>query len=145
MGDILDRAEELQRLALPELEDVSELDEVANHGLLAVKLSPDGRAVRDRRLRAPDECADQHRPQGLAAQQLGTARLGSIDAPMLIAPQVEHGELGERLKQGLIAATTMVRRIGRPEEVAAATAFLAGDDAPWHRPNPHRLRRGLSA
>ena len=63
---------------------------------------------------------------------------------MLIAPQLEHGELGERLTQGMIAATTMVRRIGRPEEIAAATAFLAGGDAPWHRLNPHRLRRGLS-
>jgi hypothetical protein len=39
---------------------------------------------------------------------------------MLNAPQVEHGELGERLKQGMIAATTLVRRIGRPEEIAAA-------------------------
>ena len=69
---------------------------------------------------------------------------GPIETPMPNAPQVEHGELGERLKQGVIAATTVVRRIGRLEEVAAATAFLASDDAPWHRLNPHRLRRGLS-
>jgi hypothetical protein len=34
VGDILDRAEELQRLVLPELEDVSELDEVVNMACL---------------------------------------------------------------------------------------------------------------
>ena len=60
---------------------------------------------------------------------------------MLNALQVEHGELGERLKQGMIVATTMVRRIGRAEEVAAA---LRSSPAPTllgttqARPSPSR-------
>jgi hypothetical protein len=74
--------------------DVSELDDLVNHGLLAVKISADGRAVRDRRLGAPDERADQHCPQGLAAQQLGTARDGSIDAPMLNRSSTASSESG---------------------------------------------------
>jgi 2-hydroxycyclohexanecarboxyl-CoA dehydrogenase len=53
---------------------------------------------------------------------------GPIDTPLLNAAPEEYGELGERLKQGMIAATSM-RRIGQPEEVAAAIAFLASDDA----------------
>jgi 2-hydroxycyclohexanecarboxyl-CoA dehydrogenase len=55
---------------------------------------------------------------------------GPIDTPLLNAAPVELGEIGERLKAGMIAATSM-RRIGRPEEVAAAIAFLASDDASY--------------
>jgi len=60
---------------------------------------------------------------------------------MLNAPRVEHGELGEGLEQGMIAATAMVRRIGRPEEIAAAlrsspaTTLLGTTQA---RPSPSR-------
>jgi 2-hydroxycyclohexanecarboxyl-CoA dehydrogenase len=53
---------------------------------------------------------------------------GPIDTPLLNAAPKEYGEIGERLKQGMIDSTSM-RRIGQPEEVAAAIAFLASDDA----------------
>ena len=55
---------------------------------------------------------------------------GPIETPLLnAAPQV-LGELGERLKQGMVNATVMGRS-GEPEEVAAAIAFLASDDASY--------------
>src|SRR6202048_3089469 len=43
---------------------------------------------------------------------------GPIETPLLNAAPEMLGELGERLKQGMIAATVM-RRSGQPEEVAA--------------------------
>ena len=45
------------------------------------------------------------------------------------APE-QLGELGERLVKGMVGATAM-RRIGTPDEVAAAIAFLASDDASY--------------
>ena len=46
---------------------------------------------------------------------------------MRAAPEA-LGELGERFVAGMIASTAM-RRPGRPEEVAAAIAYLASEDA----------------
>ena len=68
---------------------------------------------------------------------------GPIDTPLLNAAPVEHGEIGERLKQGMIAATSM-RRIGQPEEVAAAIAFLASDDASYMTGQTLNVSGGLS-
>ena len=68
---------------------------------------------------------------------------GPIDTPLLNAAPAEHGEIGERLKQGMIAATAM-RRIGRPEEVAAAIAFLASDDASYVTGQTVNVSGGLS-
>jgi len=53
---------------------------------------------------------------------------GPIDTPMLRVAPDALGELGERFVQGMVASTAM-RRPGRPEEVAATIAYLAGDDA----------------
>jgi 2-hydroxycyclohexanecarboxyl-CoA dehydrogenase len=53
---------------------------------------------------------------------------GPIETPLLMAAPEQLGELGERLVQTMVGSTAM-RRIGRPEEVAAAVAFLASDDA----------------
>jgi 2-hydroxycyclohexanecarboxyl-CoA dehydrogenase len=53
---------------------------------------------------------------------------GPIDTPMLHLAPDRHGELGERFVQGMVASTAM-RRPGQPEEVAAAIAYLASDDA----------------
>ena len=68
---------------------------------------------------------------------------GPIDTPLLNAAPEELGEIGERLKAGMIAATSM-RRIGQPEEVAA------DDRVPGerrrvvrHRADDQRLRRAL--
>src|SRR5919108_4425776 len=53
---------------------------------------------------------------------------GPIETPLLMAAPEQLGELGERLIKGMVGNTAM-RRIGQPEEVAAAVAFLASDDA----------------
>jgi 2-hydroxycyclohexanecarboxyl-CoA dehydrogenase len=68
---------------------------------------------------------------------------GPIDTPLLSAAADMYGELGERLKQGMIDATVM-RRIGRPEEVAAAIAFLASDDASYLTGQTLNVSGGLS-
>jgi 2-hydroxycyclohexanecarboxyl-CoA dehydrogenase len=68
---------------------------------------------------------------------------GPIDTPLLNAAPVELGELGERLRQGMIDATSM-RRIGQPEEVAAAIAFLACDDASFVTGQTINVSGGLS-
>ncbi|HEV2074955.1 MAG TPA: SDR family oxidoreductase, partial [Thermoleophilaceae bacterium] len=53
---------------------------------------------------------------------------GPIETPLLMSAPEQLGDLGERLVRGMVEATAM-RRIGQPEEVAAAVAFLASDDA----------------
>jgi 2-hydroxycyclohexanecarboxyl-CoA dehydrogenase len=52
---------------------------------------------------------------------------GPIETPLLDMMSA-GGEAGERLRQGMIAATRM-GRAGKPDEVAAAIAFLASDDS----------------
>jgi 2-hydroxycyclohexanecarboxyl-CoA dehydrogenase len=68
---------------------------------------------------------------------------GPIDTPLLNAAPTELGEIGERLKAAMIAATSM-RRIGRPEEVAATIAFLASDDASFITGQTVNVSGGLS-
>jgi 2-hydroxycyclohexanecarboxyl-CoA dehydrogenase len=68
---------------------------------------------------------------------------GPIDTPLLNAAPVELGEIGARLKQGMIDATLM-GRIGLPEEVAAAIAFLACDDASFVTGQTLNVSGGLS-
>jgi NAD(P)-dependent dehydrogenase (short-subunit alcohol dehydrogenase family) len=54
---------------------------------------------------------------------------GPIDTPLLNAARA-LGDLGERIIETMSNATQM-RRLGTPEEVAAAVAFLASDDASY--------------
>ena len=61
---------------------------------------------------------------------------GPIETPLLNAAPLMLGEVGERLKQAMVN-TTALKRSGQPEEVAAAIAFLASEDA-WYC---HRARR----
>jgi 2-hydroxycyclohexanecarboxyl-CoA dehydrogenase len=68
---------------------------------------------------------------------------GPIDTPLLDAAAEIYGEIGERLKQGMIDATVM-GRIGRPEEVAATIAFLASDDASYLTGQTLNVSGGLS-
>jgi 2-hydroxycyclohexanecarboxyl-CoA dehydrogenase len=68
---------------------------------------------------------------------------GPIETPLLNAAAVEYGEIGARLKQGMVNATVM-QRIGTPEEVAAAIAFLASDDASYVTGQTLNVSGGLS-
>ena len=54
---------------------------------------------------------------------------GPIDTPLLRSA-AELGEIGERAIETMREATQL-RRLGEPEEVAAAVAFLASDDASY--------------
>jgi len=53
---------------------------------------------------------------------------GPIETPLLMAAPKMLGELGEKVVQGMIGKTVL-RRLGQPDEVAAAITFLASDDA----------------
>jgi 2-hydroxycyclohexanecarboxyl-CoA dehydrogenase len=68
---------------------------------------------------------------------------GPIETPLLnAAPQV-LGEIGARLKQGMVNATVM-GRTGEPEEVAATIAFLASEDASYVTGQTLNVSGGLS-
>jgi 2-hydroxycyclohexanecarboxyl-CoA dehydrogenase len=54
---------------------------------------------------------------------------GPIETPLLMQA-LEFGELGDRIVETMKSATQL-RRLGKPEEVAAAVAFLASDDASY--------------
>ncbi len=68
---------------------------------------------------------------------------GPIETPLLNAAPALLGEIGERLKQGMVNATVMGRS-GEPEEVAAAIAFLASDDASYVTGQTLNVSGGLS-
>jgi 2-hydroxycyclohexanecarboxyl-CoA dehydrogenase len=54
---------------------------------------------------------------------------GPIETPLLMAAK-QLGELGDKIIDTMKGQTQM-RRLGQPEEVAAAVAFLASDDASY--------------
>ena len=53
---------------------------------------------------------------------------GPIDTPLLRRAETELGSVGPKVIETMIR-TTVVRRFGQPEEVAATIAFLCSDDA----------------
>jgi 2-hydroxycyclohexanecarboxyl-CoA dehydrogenase len=55
---------------------------------------------------------------------------GPIETPLLMSAPEHLGELGERIVKGMIRGTAQ-RRLGQPDEVAAAIAFLASDDSSY--------------
>jgi 2-hydroxycyclohexanecarboxyl-CoA dehydrogenase len=68
---------------------------------------------------------------------------GPIDTPLLNAAPLQLGELGARLRQGMIDATAL-RRIGQPDEVAAVIAFLASEEASYVTGQTLNVSGGLS-
>jgi 2-hydroxycyclohexanecarboxyl-CoA dehydrogenase len=54
---------------------------------------------------------------------------GPIETPLLMQAK-ELGEIGEKVIETMKSGTQL-RRLGQPEEVAAAAAFLASDDASY--------------
>ena len=54
---------------------------------------------------------------------------GPIDTQMVRGAEV-LGDMGERMVQGMIDSTAM-KRLGEPDEVAAAIAYLASDEASY--------------
>jgi 2-hydroxycyclohexanecarboxyl-CoA dehydrogenase len=67
---------------------------------------------------------------------------GPIQTPLL-EHMVDTGDLGTRLRQGMIDSTLM-RRPGTPDEVAATIAFLACDDASFITGQTIGVSGGLS-
>jgi 2-hydroxycyclohexanecarboxyl-CoA dehydrogenase len=53
---------------------------------------------------------------------------GPIETPLLMAAPDALGDVGKRLVETMVGSTAL-RRLGQPDEVAAAIAFLASDDA----------------
>jgi 2-hydroxycyclohexanecarboxyl-CoA dehydrogenase len=54
---------------------------------------------------------------------------GPIETPLLMQAK-EFGEIGEKIIETMKAGTQL-RRLGQPEEVAAAVAFLSSDDSSY--------------
>jgi 2-hydroxycyclohexanecarboxyl-CoA dehydrogenase len=55
---------------------------------------------------------------------------GPIETPLLMAAPKQLGEIGRKIVDTMIGSTNL-RRLGQPDEVAAAIAFLASDDASY--------------
>jgi 2-hydroxycyclohexanecarboxyl-CoA dehydrogenase len=68
---------------------------------------------------------------------------GPIETPLLNAAAEIYGDVGARLKQGMIDATSLGRS-GQPEEVAAAIVFLASPDASYVTGQTVNVSGGLS-
>jgi 2-hydroxycyclohexanecarboxyl-CoA dehydrogenase len=55
---------------------------------------------------------------------------GPIETPLLMAAPEQLGDVGKRIVDTMISSTNL-RRLGRPDEVAAVISFLASDDASY--------------
>ena len=55
---------------------------------------------------------------------------GPIETPLLMSAPEALGEVGQKLVDVMVGSTVL-RRLGQPDEVAAAITFLASDDASY--------------
>jgi len=55
---------------------------------------------------------------------------GPIETPLLMAAPERLGDVGKRIVETMVGSTNL-RRLGQPDEVAAAITFLASDDASY--------------
>jgi 2-hydroxycyclohexanecarboxyl-CoA dehydrogenase len=55
---------------------------------------------------------------------------GPIETPLLMSAPEALGDLGKRIVETMVGSTNL-RRLGHPDEVAAAITFLASDDASY--------------
>jgi 2-hydroxycyclohexanecarboxyl-CoA dehydrogenase len=55
---------------------------------------------------------------------------GPIETPLLMSAPEALGEVGQKLVEVMVGSTVL-RRLGQPDEVAAAITFLASDDASY--------------
>jgi 2-hydroxycyclohexanecarboxyl-CoA dehydrogenase len=55
---------------------------------------------------------------------------GPIETPLLMGAPEQLGDLGKRIVETMVGSTNL-RRLGQPDEVAAAIVFLASDDASY--------------
>jgi len=72
------------------------------------------------------QIAVQHAADGI---RMNAVAPGEIETPLMRA-QLEPGQDFEELK-AQIAETVPMKRVGQPEEIAAAIAFLLSDDASY--------------
>jgi 2-hydroxycyclohexanecarboxyl-CoA dehydrogenase len=55
---------------------------------------------------------------------------GPIETPLLMSAPEQLGDVGRRIVETMVGSTNL-RRLGQPDEVAAAITFLASDDASY--------------
>jgi 2-hydroxycyclohexanecarboxyl-CoA dehydrogenase len=55
---------------------------------------------------------------------------GPIETPLLLRAPQEMGDLGQKVVDTMVGSTAL-RRLGQPDEVAAAIAFLCSEDASY--------------
>jgi 2-hydroxycyclohexanecarboxyl-CoA dehydrogenase len=67
---------------------------------------------------------------------------GPIETPLLMQAK-EFGEIGDRIIETM-KASTQLRRLGTPDEIAAAVAFLASDDSSFITASEFLVDGGIS-
>lgn len=82
-----------------------------------------------------------HGPQGVRANCVAP---GLIDTPLIRGGKV-GGDADPSMMDRMVAAHHAIPRIGRPEEVAAAIAFLASDDASFITASTFLVDGGISS
>ena len=89
-----------------------------------------GRVLGGQGRRARLHQGDRDRERPLRHHRPTRWRPGPIETPLLMAAPDAMGDLGKKLVENMIGSTVL-RRLGQPDEVAAVITFLASDDASY--------------